>query len=91
MVPLPCSSTTQGHIHAALGISSLAELEAAAKDDRIKKAKRLGAAISVLPQFDVVKSDAVALGKPTDWRILPFCNHLEDEVADDLRQLPRWQ
>jgi DNA polymerase (family 10) len=43
-------------LHRDLGIASLAELEAAAKDDRVKKAKGLGAAL----QTKILNSLAIA-------------------------------
>jgi DNA polymerase (family 10) len=45
-------------LYSELGISSLAELEAAAKDDRIKKAKGLGAAL----QTKILQNLAIAKG-----------------------------
>lgn len=51
-----------------LGIASLAELETAAKDDRIKKSKELGAALQtkILQNLAIVKG-----GDPREWAF-PF-------------------
>jgi len=67
-------------LHKDLGIASLAELEAAAKDDRIKKAKGLGASLQtkILQNLAIAKSGD---GRLHLHRAAAMLEHAEESLA----------
>lgn len=71
-----------------LGITSLAELEAAAKDDRIKKAKGLGAALQskILQNLAIAKSGE---GRLHLHRAAALLAHAEDSIRKSRPELKR--
>jgi DNA polymerase (family 10) len=71
-----------------LGIASLAELEAAAKDDRIKKAKGLGAALQtkILQNLAIAKSGE---GRPHLHRAAALLAHAKDAIRRAHPELKR--
>ena len=71
-----------------LGITSLAELEAAAKDDRIKKAKGLGAALQtkILQNLAIAKS---AEGRLHLHRAATLLAHAKDTICKSRPELKR--
>ena len=64
-------------LHQELGVSSLADLEAAAKDDRIRKTKGLGTAL----QMKVLQNLAIASGGVTQLHLHKAAALLEQAVA----------
>ena len=71
-----------------LGIASLAELEAAAKDDRIKKAKGLGAALQtkILQNLAIAKSGE---GRLHLHRAAALLEHARDSIRNARPELKR--
>jgi DNA polymerase (family X) len=71
-----------------LGITSLAELEAAAKDDRIKKAKGLGAALQtkILQNLAIAKSGE---GRLHLHRAAALLEHAKDSIRKERPELKR--
>jgi DNA polymerase (family X) len=71
-----------------LGITSLAELEAAAKNDRIKKAKGLGAALQtkILQNLDIAKNGEVRLHLN---RAAALLEHAKDSLRKARPELKR--
>ena len=67
-------------LHRDLGIASLAELEAAAKDDRIRKAKGLGASLQtkILQNLTIAKSGA---GRLHLHRAVALIEHAQASLA----------
>jgi DNA polymerase (family 10) len=72
-----------------LGIASLAELEAAAKDDRIKKSKGLGAAIQtkILQNLEIAKSGEGRLHLHRAAALLEHAKETLETVQTDLRKV----
>src|SRR3954466_482679 len=75
-------------LHKDLGITSLAELEAAAKDDRIKKAKGLGAALQtkILQNLAIAKSGE---GRLHLHRAAALLEHAKDSLRKARPELKR--
>ncbi|MHC4046739.1 PHP domain-containing protein [Bradyrhizobium sp. 23AC] len=75
-------------LHKDLGIGSLAELEAAAKDDRIKKAKGLGAALQtkILQNLAIAKSGE---GRLHLHRAAALLAHAKDLIRKSRPELKR--
>src|SRR3954463_10076203 len=75
-------------LHKDLGITSLAELEAAAKDDRIKAAKGLGAALQtkILQNLAIAKSGE---GRLHLHRAAALLAHAKDSVRKSRPELKR--
>src|SRR4051795_9615703 len=75
-------------LHKDLGITSLAELEAAAKDDRIKKAKGLGAALQtkILQNLAIAKSGE---GRLHLHRAAVLLAHAKDSLRKGRPELKR--
>ncbi|MCK1757644.1 DNA polymerase/3'-5' exonuclease PolX [Bradyrhizobium sp. 137] len=75
-------------LYKVLGIGSLSELEAAAKDDRIKKAKGLGAALQtkILQNLAIAKSGE---GRLHLHRAASLLAHAKDSIQKSQPQLKR--
>ncbi|KYH01771.1 DNA polymerase/3'-5' exonuclease PolX [Bradyrhizobium sp. DOA1] len=76
------------HLYKNLGVGSLAELEAAAKDDRIKKAKGLGAALQtkILQSLAIAKSGE---GRMHLHRAAALVEHAKDSLRKSKPELKR--
>ncbi|WP_050382962.1 DNA polymerase/3'-5' exonuclease PolX [Bradyrhizobium pachyrhizi] len=76
------------HLYKDLGITSLAELETAAKDDRIKKAKGLGAALQtkILQNLAIAKSGE---GRLHLHRAAALLSHAKDSIRKARPELKR--
>ncbi|TMJ80299.1 MAG: DNA polymerase/3'-5' exonuclease PolX [Alphaproteobacteria bacterium] len=72
-----------------LGIASLAELEAAAKDDRIKKAKGLGGALQtkILQNLAITKSGEARLHLHRAAALMEHAKHTLEKAQPDLRRI----
>ena len=72
-----------------LGITSLAEFEAAAKDDRIKKAKGLGAALQtkILQNLAIAKSGEGRLHLHRAAALLGACEGIAPQARPDLKRV----
>jgi DNA polymerase (family 10) len=72
-----------------LGIASLAELEAAAKDDRIKKAKGLGGALQtkILQNLAITRSGAGRLHLHRAAALLEHAKHTLEKAQPELRRV----
>ena len=72
-----------------LGIASLAELEAAAKDDRIKQAKGLGGALQtkILQNLAITKSGEARLHLHRAAALLEHAKHTLEKAQPDLRRV----
>jgi DNA polymerase (family 10) len=73
-------------LHQALGISSLAELEAAAKEDRIRKVKGLGAAL----QTKILQNLSIARNGETQLHLHKAAALLEHAVATLKQRHPEY-
>jgi DNA polymerase (family 10) len=76
------------HLYKDLGVGYLAELEAAAKDDRIKKAKGLGAALQtkILQNLAIAKSGE---GRLHLHRAAALLAHAKDSIRKSQPELKR--
>src|SRR5436190_16526179 len=72
-----------------LGIASLAELEAAAKDDRIKKAKGLGGGLQtkILQNLAITKSGEARLHLHRAAALMEHAKHTLEKAQPDLRRI----
>ena len=72
-----------------LGIASLAELEAAAKDDRIRKAKGLGAALQtkILQNLAIAKDGAGRLHMHRAATLLQHAKEALERTQPELKQV----
>src|SRR6185295_3613103 len=75
-------------LHKDLGIASLAELEAAARDDRIRKAKGLGASLQtkILQNLAIAKSGE---GRLHLHRAATLLAHAKDTICKSRPELKR--